>query len=106
MFPPSFLNIIHLESTFVKADARCDDNSIWQMTTFIANKLIFKTDNMVSFANQPGIVYTSEASGFIHSLLRRTWRYQMVIIIRKSKQDKQHNGQKKKDAGVSCINNQ
>jgi hypothetical protein len=45
--------------------------NVSQMTTFIANQLIFKTDNMASVANQPGIVYTSEASGFILGLLRR-----------------------------------
>jgi hypothetical protein len=30
-------------------------------------------------------------------LLRRVWRYQRVIRIRKSKMDRQHNGHKKKD---------
>ena len=28
MFPPFFLNIMHLENTFVTADVSCDDNSI------------------------------------------------------------------------------
>jgi hypothetical protein len=45
--------------------------NVSQMTTFIANQLIFKTDNMASVANQPGIAYTFEASGFILGLLRR-----------------------------------
>jgi hypothetical protein len=31
MFPPFFLNIIHLESTFVKADVRCDDSGAKHM---------------------------------------------------------------------------
>jgi hypothetical protein len=42
-----------------------------QMTTFMANSLIFKTDNMTSVANGPGIAYTSGTSGFILGLLRR-----------------------------------
>jgi len=32
MFPPFFLNIIHLESTFVTADVRCDEKSISSKT--------------------------------------------------------------------------
>jgi len=32
MFPPFVFNIMHLESTFVTADVRCDDKSISRKT--------------------------------------------------------------------------
>jgi hypothetical protein len=34
-------------------------------------------------------------------IARRVWKYQKVILIRKSKKDKQHNGQAKKDKRTS-----
>jgi hypothetical protein len=34
---------------------------------------------------------------------RRVWRYKGVIGIRKEKQDKQHNGQKKKDKMTNNV---
>jgi hypothetical protein len=34
-------------------------------------------------------------------IVRRVWRYQKVILIRKSKKDRQHNGQTKKDKRIN-----
>jgi hypothetical protein len=52
---------------------------------------------MAIVATGPGIAYMSEEPGFILGLLRNFEDTKRVIIIRKSKQDRHRDGQKKQD---------